>query len=488
MAKILASTGSAYSVGGATSAGLLIDARDYFREFYRAALSAQRSILISGWQFDRNVALLRGKDAEGAPLPVTLLEFLNALCAQKPELRIWILAWDFHLVFAAEREWMQRLAFHWMTSKRMHFRFDDNHVERGCHHQKFAVIDGEHVFVGGLDLCDHRWDDRQHRLHNPLRISRGEKHQPFHDIQAYLQSRELGAALSELFSVRWERAGGRAPPADALAPLITPHPFRARCTLDLPARELTLSRTDPMGSPKGPTPCFEIRDQLVTAILSAEKLIYVETQYFSSHLIAKTLEERMRSAARPKLEIVMILNRRGETLKEQAAVGLAQAQILGQLRDVAEQTGHHLGLYYTLPAHDDGDPRAEKPTFIHSKLTIIDDLFLCVGSANLTNRSMAIDTELNVSMEAKGAGDPLARAIRHVRASLLEEHTGHPALHLIDGLVPALNSLAERDAGNSRLRQHPGLSIEERAALLMIDPQQLPFDPDESDLPSEARR
>ena len=112
------------------AAGLLVDAAAYFREFYRAALRARRSILLSGWQFDSKVALLRGAEADAATAPVTLLAFLNWLCEQKPELRIWILAWDFHLIFAAEREWMQRLAFHWMTNERLHFRFDAAHVAR----------------------------------------------------------------------------------------------------------------------------------------------------------------------------------------------------------------------------------------------------------------------------------------------------------------------------------------------------------------------
>ena len=89
--------------------GLLVDAEVYYRQFYRAALAAKRSILLAGWQFDSDVALLRGEDAEKAPGPVSLIKFLNYLCEQRPELQIRILAWDFHVVFAAEREWMQKL-------------------------------------------------------------------------------------------------------------------------------------------------------------------------------------------------------------------------------------------------------------------------------------------------------------------------------------------------------------------------------------------
>src|SRR5690349_606196 len=82
-----------------SSAGLLVDAESYFREFYRVASAATKSILLSGWQFDSKVALLRGDDADAATHPVTLLKFLNSLCVQKPDLTIKIMAWDFHLVF-----------------------------------------------------------------------------------------------------------------------------------------------------------------------------------------------------------------------------------------------------------------------------------------------------------------------------------------------------------------------------------------------------
>jgi len=211
----------AYAVHPVSAAGLLVDAAAYYREFYRAALRARRSILLSGWQFDSKVALLRGPEAENAPGPVTLLAFLNWLCEHRPELRIWILAWDFHLIFAAEREWMQRLAFHWMTNERLHFRFDASHIARGSHHQKFVVIDGAVSYLGGLDLCDDRWDDPHHHNFNPLRVSRGEPHQPFHDIQAYACGQELATSLQRLFVKRWELAGGEPPPPHALEPL--PH-------------------------------------------------------------------------------------------------------------------------------------------------------------------------------------------------------------------------------------------------------------------------
>src|SRR5688572_3459831 len=191
------------------AAGLLVDAADYYSAFYQAALGAQRSIVLSGWQFDRGVPLLRG-DTAPPGAEVRLLKFLNLLCEQKPELEVYILAWDFHVVFALEREWMQSLYFEWATNERLHFRFDDTQAAQGSHHQKFVVIDRAISFVGGIDLCEARWDDRHHRSSNALRTSHGVPAKPYHDVQACLIGCETADALRELFTDRWARTAGPA--------------------------------------------------------------------------------------------------------------------------------------------------------------------------------------------------------------------------------------------------------------------------------------
>src|SRR5689334_9849724 len=88
-----------WKAGKPDTAGILVDAAAYYQAFYEAALQAKRTIILSGWQFDRGVPLLRG-DAVPPGAEVRLLAFLNRLCQQKPELQVFILAWDFHLVFS----------------------------------------------------------------------------------------------------------------------------------------------------------------------------------------------------------------------------------------------------------------------------------------------------------------------------------------------------------------------------------------------------
>jgi phospholipase D1/2 len=467
--------------------GVIVDAADYYRAFYAAAERARRYILISGWQFDRGVKLLRGTHAVGLDRRVKLVRFLDHLCQRTPTLRVYLLAWDFHVVFALEREWMQRLWFHYGTNERMIFRFDEADASQASHHQKFAVIDGVQSFVGGIDLCESRWDERDHRSVNPLRLSRGKPQKPYHDMQAHLTGRQVGSALRDVFADRWRRSPGRTPidpsvlqdpdPADEQRslsglqwppPPVVPH-------IDLGPATVALSRTDPRSKQQT---IREVEHLFVDAIAAAEQLIYIETQYLSSARIRKALLARMRAADRPRLEIVIVVNERAEAIKEEIAVGLRQAQNIEVMRQTAAETGHALGVYFTL---SEGAGDKQRATYIHSKLMAVDDRFLTVGSANLTNRSLEVDSELHVSWETGSAGDKLSRGIRRLRVSLLAEHAGlaGPAairpLVAISGLVARLDALAQDPQG--RLRAHGPPSPAQQRVMRIVDPQVLPFDP-----------
>lgn len=93
-----------------------------------------------------------------------------------------------------------------------------------------------------------------------------------------------------------------------------------------------------------------------------------------------------------------------------------RARLLEALR--TSDRFRRLRLYYPqLP-----DP-SDQCLNIHSKVLIVDDEFLRVGSANLSNRSMGFDTECDLAVEAGGESrirEPIAR----FRNRLLAEHLG----------------------------------------------------------------
>jgi phosphatidylserine/phosphatidylglycerophosphate/cardiolipin synthase-like enzyme len=51
------------------------------------------------------------------------------------------------------------------------------------------------------------------------------------------------------------------------------------------------------------------------------------------------------------------------------------------------------------------------PVYIHSKIMIIDDVFLTHGSANINTRSMEVDSEMNICHEHMGVTQPLRRKL-----------------------------------------------------------------------------
>jgi phosphatidylserine/phosphatidylglycerophosphate/cardiolipin synthase-like enzyme len=397
--------------------GAIVDGRAYYRAFYRAALEAERYLMLAGWQFDSEVALLRGTDAEGAPLPVTLVSFLSALCDRRPELEIYMLAWDFSLVYALEREWLQRLRFGAATPKGLRFEFDTHPLTGGSHHQKFVVIDGQLGFVGSLDICDVRWDDREHAPGNPLRINiAGEPVRANHEVQAAVVG-EAAQELAELFRARWKNACGETlavpPPPQAPASRFDLRALTAGELFPLGASEVWLSRTSVAADV--PISC-EIRSAYADALRAAERFVYLETQYFTSRSITAALLERLRDRSAPKLSIAVVLPRAADSTKEHFALGEAQSAVLGALEETAREEGHDLALLCSYEAET-------SETFIHSKVVIVDDVFLAIGSANLTERSMAIDSELALIWRSSGDHE-LEGDIRRLRLSLLAEHAG----------------------------------------------------------------
>jgi len=435
---------TAFAIASADQGGVLIDADSYYRTLYRAVERAERSVLISGWQFETGFKLLRGEDERRATRPVKFLDFMSAVCDERPELHIYLLAWKYSVVYAHDRERDQKTKFT-AKNRRIFFEWDAHPALEGSHHQKFVVVDGALAFVGGIDLCDARWDDCEHRAEHPDRVNvTGGPCKPYHDVQACFTG-PLVHSVSEIFCERWGRATDRH--------LELPKPSARRCDLAelsdgaiawVHARRAALSRTQ-VDARAESGPITEIERLFRAAIASAERLIYAETQYFTSRTVAKLLLARLHDAARSKLEIVIVLPHGADTPMEKIALGSAEEEVLGQVLEAARLAGHQMRLVYPASRNADG---GESPTFIHSKLLIVDDRLLVVGSPNFTERSIALDTELAVSWECDDQS-----SIRAVRTRLLSEHSGVSAHEFVEisGLCSKLDRLIT--SGETRLRR-----------------------------------
>ena len=413
----------------ADRAAFLIDGAAYYRAFREAAIQAERSIMILGWDFDSRIRMLSDEESDG--FPARLGDFVQALLARKRTLHVHVLIWDFHLVYAFEREWWPLSALR--AHRRLHFRMDGTHPIGASHHQKVVVIDEAIAFVGGLDLAQCRWDTSEHLPTHPLRVfPDGRPCRPFHDVQMMVDGK-AAASLGDLFWTRWTRATGTrlsSPPS-----AIRHAPWPSKIKPDMKTVQVGISLTEPAYENRSEV--RQVERLYLDAIRAARRHIYIETQYLTSGTLGAALLERLQDPNGP--EIVIILHPNSDGWLEQYTMDVLRGRVLKRLR--AGDTYQRLGLYYP---HIPG--LGPQCISLHSKVMIVDDDFVRIGSSNLSNRSMGFDTECDLAVEA--CGDPtIQRGIATLRHRLLGEHLGQSAetveVHVAreDSVIAAVEAL-----------------------------------------------
>jgi phosphatidylserine/phosphatidylglycerophosphate/cardiolipin synthase-like enzyme len=155
----------------------------------------------------------------------------------------------------------------------------------------------------------------------------------------------------------------------------------------------------------------------VDALNAARDVIYIEAQYMTASYVGDVLA---RSLARPQgPEIMVLMTHKSKGLLEQLIMGFNRDRLTRRLKR-ADRFGR-LRVWYPQIDSKEGPQQI----LVHSKLIIVDDLFLRVGSSNLNNRSIGLDTECDLAIEASDVD--ARRAVIRVRDQLLAEHIGSDA-------------------------------------------------------------
>ena len=389
----------------------LVDGDAYFRAVRAAAARARHSIFILGWDIDSRMELVPEGADDGLPEP--LGDFLDALTRQTRQLHVYVLNWDFAMLYAPDREFLPGYKLGLRTHRRFRFELDGAHPVGSSHHQKVVVIDDALAFVGGLDLTSCRWDTPEHRPDDPRRRdASGDACTPFHDIQAAVDG-AAAAALGELARERWRRATGKKLSASESAQRSDPWPDSL--PVDLADADVAIARTEPEYDDYSGV--MEIKCLLLDMIGAAEQRVYLENQYFSASSIAEALATRLAEPAGP--EVVMVSREREEGWLEDSTMGVLRARSHQRLLEA--DAHQRYGFFYPrVPGLGDSYVN------VHSKVLIVDDELLTIGSANMNNRSMGFDTECNLAIEARGE-ERVRDAIRALRHRLLGEHLGTSA-------------------------------------------------------------
>src|SRR5690348_1711452 len=80
--------------------GFLIDGANYFAALRKAIARAKRSVFIVGWDIDSRIRLI--PDGANDGFPEELGDFLNEVVKRNRHLRMYVLSWDFAMVFAMD--------------------------------------------------------------------------------------------------------------------------------------------------------------------------------------------------------------------------------------------------------------------------------------------------------------------------------------------------------------------------------------------------
>lgn len=437
----------------ADSMAVIVDADAYFRYVKDAILRAEHSVLLIGWDFDTDIVLDR--DQPAPDMPNTLGSLLNYVVRRNRSVHVYLLRWDLAFLKAPFRGTTPLFLLNWLVSPNLHLHLDSHHPAEGCHHQKIAVVDDAIAFCGGIDITLNRWDTPAHLDHDPRRRHPdGTPHGPWHDATVAVHG-DAAKALGDLARYRWLMGEGTR--------IEPPPPGQVRWPKGLRAEfhdvDVAIARTEPKydGQPEA----HEIEALYLAMIRAARRTIYLESQYFSARIIADAIRDRLAETGGP--EVVVVNPRHMEGWLEEETMGSARAVLLERCR----AADHENRLRFYTPVTEEG-----ADIYVHAKVLVVDDTLLRVGSSNINNRSLGLDTECDLAIEVL-PGDPRGPERRHsilqVRDALVAEHLGVPRDELrrvLDecggSLVRALDQLVRPRGKSLRPYHPPHLSPEER--------------------------
>ncbi|CAO2813493.1 unnamed protein product [Amaranthus hypochondriacus] len=523
-----------------------------WEDIFDAITNAKYMIYITGWSVYTEIALVRDSRRPKAGGDITLGELLKKKANEG--VKVCMLVWDDRTsvgvlkkdgLMATHDEETQKF----FRDTEVHCVLCPRNPDDGgsivqdlqistmfTHHQKIVVVDSAMPgggsgkrrivsFVGGLDLCDGRYDTQFHSLFRTLdtahhddfhqpnfpdgAITKGGPREPWHDIHSRLEGPIAWDVLFN-FEQRWRKQGGK----DVLVPLrelddiIPPSPITFPDDPETWHVQLfrSIDGGAAFGFPETPEDAARaglvsgkdniidrsIQDAYIHAIRRAKNFIYIENQYFlgssfaweqaddikiedvgALHLIPKELSLKIVSKieADERFTVYVVLPMWPEGIPESGSV---QAILDWQRRTM---TMMYKDVIAALTAKgSDEDPRnyltffclanrevkkygesepLEQPEpnsdyqkaqqnrrfmiYVHSKMMIVDDEYIIVGSANINQRSMdgARDSEIAMgayqphhlvtrNKPARGQIHGFRMALWYEHLGMLDETFGHP--------------------------------------------------------------
>lgn len=447
----------------------LVDAHASLLTMCRRFLMARKYIYIAAWGMTPQMQLVRGPDQragpDGSPEQEALLAELRREGLQQEDIDFWcthdltvqavlgymvrkgvdvkVLMWSSSKYFSHSNP---KAAQEQLTQVGVTCLLDDSargvrHHPIESLHQKLAVVDGARAFVGGIDMLielngDYdRWDTHFHHFFTPLR-SNAEDRSPhnWHDAHAVIEGPAVGD-VERNFRERWndvvQRHQRHQRHQQSHRLLIPEHPLPPPLESDSLVQVVrTIPENTYHFAPEGGIQ--GIAQSYSNALSNAQRFIYLENQYLWTHAYYSPfgVGVRLHLQVSESPEMEQNIRELAAALKRGATVAILLPDHpnvgrfftdagLTRLREEAPEAaaqGRIQAFCLAASSNEDGENQY-RPIYVHAKVAIIDDLWSTVGSANLNNRGMRDDTEINVAT----LNAELARGLRIV---LWAEHLG----------------------------------------------------------------
>jgi phosphatidylserine/phosphatidylglycerophosphate/cardiolipin synthase-like enzyme len=413
----------------------LVDGRTAMLEMCRHYIKAKRYIYLADWGFTPTMELVRGRDRrwgpDGSPEQEQYIDELRSDGLSEEDITFWLthdLTAQAVLGYAVSKGvevrvllWKSSPLFSHYTPEEAQQQLVevgvtcilDDSAEGILHHpveslhQKLSIVDGTHAFVGGIDLLIEyggdfdRWDTPAHPFSTPLRRTpQGTTPHPWHDAHSIIEGPAAGDVELN-FRQRWNDVVERRHMDKTL--LVPEHSLPPA----VPSQTtMQIARTIPEHTYKFIT-IAGIAQLYANAFSNIQRFVYLENQYL--WLRAYTgIDLPLMGRDSPDME--RNIRALGEALRKGAAITLILPDHpnvgraftdagLVRLRSEAPEAleeGRIQAFCLATSTRQNGREHY-RPIYVHAKVGIIDDVWTTVGSANLNNRGMRDDTEMNVA-------------------------------------------------------------------------------------------
>ncbi len=275
-------------------------------------------------------------------------------------------------------------------------------LQIASYHQKFMVLDQDVAFVGGMNIKAVDWDTNDHLVFDHLRMEFGATETERVDVmnkdslpdngprKDYMMRIEGPAVqdVADIFHERWA------------------HQLSVSAPLSENSSDFVVERGQPAQAGGSqiqitatlPQPFWEhaIAETWFNAVEQAEQYIFVEDQYWRIPMLTEVIVERMTEV--PNLRLLVVTKPVSEWTDPGCSwTHYTHQELLAAFPD--RYATYQLRSFDTVVTWgiDETEERFQDMD-VHSKMLIVDDKFMSVGSCNKNNRGIVYEGELNVAV------------------------------------------------------------------------------------------